>query len=349
MVTKHQITVILATFFLISNFALAQIQPSTSRVTTPTGGSTGGTSTSGGGTAPSGGGGATSGGGTTSQAPAGAVTFPFSASGQFTFTLDSLGATEAALSWSYPKGFVATAVQIDYSNTYTSTSHPLVATVTQAKIPRALPVGLFEQWKLIVTDNYGSIHTEIIKLDAHYGGAVLVVEDVYFNPVIDNCKNPNPEIGRYYFVSQCIVSTVGRGCFHVSKYTNSLPHPVLQTPEDTLLCRDYVYDRLNDDLSRSPGSWGAPATNSASRCITPPIRPPRVWEYPARQSHTSLSPTLTLPATSSSLTSRTFMEAQGSPSSTCKGRKYSPRSWNSTDILKLSVWKRTSCRPACTS
>jgi hypothetical protein len=240
MVTKNLFTALLTIILLFSTQVWGQIQPSRQQRNTP------------GILTPSGGGG---GGGTPSPTtPSTSGSLPFSAKGQFNFTLLASGPVDATLTWSFPKGIIPATTQIVYDNTYTGSTYTMsTPTTTWAKIPRSLPIGLFERWKLIVTDTGGNTYTETIKREADYGGAVLVVEDVYFRPVIDNCGQPDPGIQLYYYVDSCIVTTVNASCKKVTHYEQLTQIAVNPDDVDQVnSCKDSVMKWLRKAVGVDP-------------------------------------------------------------------------------------------------
>ena len=91
---------------------------------------------------------------------------------------------------------------MEYQNSFDTTLHTIrrPASTVSAKIPRALPVGSYEQWTLTLTDSSGTSISDILGLIAVYGGVVAIEEDVIFAKVEDFCYlNYDGAYDRYYF------------------------------------------------------------------------------------------------------------------------------------------------------
>jgi hypothetical protein len=254
MVNRHFLAALLTTLLLITSQVFGQIAPVQTHHTVLT--NLPGLSPSSGSTVPSIPG--ISSGGT---APNNAVTFPVSSSGPLKLTVDSLDSNFAYLSWTLPPGFVPVNTLINYKSANVNTNHSIKpATSTTAKIARAKPVGASERWKLIVRDASGTIAADVVKLDGDYGGAILVIEDVYFGKApntgifrdaLNNCVNPDPTIMLYAFRDIEIVSTVSRACTHMHEFAAENHFRDLsqvRTDEDVDRCEAYTYRKLLEDF-----------------------------------------------------------------------------------------------------
>lgn len=191
-----------------------------------------------------------------STIPANASQLPWVSNGSMNLTVLALNSTHARLSWTLPPRFNPTSITITYMNSYDTVSYSVSTSSRNSFILRSLPVGAFEEWKIVATQAGGAPMSDNVRRDAHYGGVVLVVDDVIFSRVTDICNETPEGYDTYYYVKQCIVSPIDRSCFHSDTYL----HGEIVTPGDENAEQTYT-DDIIASLETDMGSSSTGVTN----------------------------------------------------------------------------------------
>ncbi|MFK7970244.1 MAG: T9SS type A sorting domain-containing protein [Bacteroidia bacterium] len=162
------------------------------------------------------------------------------------------------LEWVTPPNVQKCVIKYETQYDSTITVIPNFA-LDSGQLVRASPIGTWEKFTIIFEDAFGNTYSDEETLTTHYGGLVIIEDEVFYLKVANECVAN--EYSQFYFVPYCLVGNVDVICqlstqYHIENgYNSDLPPINLEGPNalDEEIYTEFMIGAM-DGLLNNPNS-----------------------------------------------------------------------------------------------